>query len=284
MEWNYKEAFSRNIGILSELEQEEISKKHVSIVGMGGVGGIHLYTLARLGVQNFTIADFDNYEVANFNRQFGAMVSNISRPKVEVMAEFVKNINPNANIKLMNCALNENNIDEFFVNSDFFIDGIDAFVLDTRRQLFNKAREKGIWSITAGPIGFGTVWIVFDPKGMSFDEYFNFKDDQDFEDKFAHFLVGLIPKSIQISYLKPQNINIKSKSGPSVGAACNLASGIATIEFVKCMLGKGKSYPAPYFHQFDAFVSKKVKGKLRWGNSGPLQKLKINYVKKHFSR
>ncbi len=39
---------------------------------MGGVGGVHLMTLARLGIGKFTIADPDTFELANFNRQYGA--------------------------------------------------------------------------------------------------------------------------------------------------------------------------------------------------------------------
>ena len=67
--WSYDEAFKANRGLISEEEQEKLRNCRVAIAGMGGVGGIHLVTLARLGIGKFTIADPDVFEVANFNRQ-----------------------------------------------------------------------------------------------------------------------------------------------------------------------------------------------------------------------
>ena len=52
----------------------------------GGVGGTHLLTLTRLGIGSFNIADMDSFEIANFNRQVGASMSSIDKPKVDVMS------------------------------------------------------------------------------------------------------------------------------------------------------------------------------------------------------
>ena len=79
--FDYADAFSRNIGWVTKEEQGTLRKKRVAIAGMGGVGGIHLLTLARLGIGSFYIADFDEFEVHNFNRQVGATMSSIGRPK-----------------------------------------------------------------------------------------------------------------------------------------------------------------------------------------------------------
>ena len=79
--FNYSEAFSRNIGWITEAEQQTLRNKRIAIAGMGGVGGSHLLTLTRLGVGNFNIADFDKFELANFNRQMGATVSHIDQEK-----------------------------------------------------------------------------------------------------------------------------------------------------------------------------------------------------------
>ena len=69
MESYQSEAFSRNIGLLSPGEQLEISTARVAIPGLGGVGGLHAMTLARCGITKFHLADFDQFEVANINRQ-----------------------------------------------------------------------------------------------------------------------------------------------------------------------------------------------------------------------
>ena len=81
------EAFSRNIGLLSKEEQDLLANTRVAIPGMGGVGGLHLITLTRTGVGKFNLADFDTFEPANVNRQFGARVPDFGRPKMEVMKE-----------------------------------------------------------------------------------------------------------------------------------------------------------------------------------------------------
>ena len=63
-------------------------------IGIGGnitgVGGVHLLTLARLGVGAFHIADFDTFDIANFNRQVGATMSTLGQPKVDVLADMAR--------------------------------------------------------------------------------------------------------------------------------------------------------------------------------------------------
>ena len=70
--FDYNEAFSRNIGLFTLEEQDKLRRSHVAIAGMGGVGGVHVATLARTGIGNFTIADPDCFELANMKRQYGA--------------------------------------------------------------------------------------------------------------------------------------------------------------------------------------------------------------------
>src|SRR5687768_12387143 len=67
--FEYGAAFARNIGWVTETEQHSLAGKRIAIAGLGGVGGFHLLTLARLGVGSFNIADSDRFELANLNRQ-----------------------------------------------------------------------------------------------------------------------------------------------------------------------------------------------------------------------
>lgn len=66
--FDYDTAFSRNIGLVQPEEQQVLRGSTIAIAGMGGVGGVHLTTLARMGVGNFHIADFDIFEVHNLIR------------------------------------------------------------------------------------------------------------------------------------------------------------------------------------------------------------------------
>ena len=165
----YQEAFSRNLGLISSEEQKILQDSRVAIVGMGGVGGIHLITLARLGIGKFTIADPDIFELPNINRQFGANSGTFGLNKSEVMRDILRGINPHADITIFDSALNEENIGDFLKDSNVFLDGIDFFSIDTRRHLFREARALNIPAITAAPLGFSSTLHVFTPEGMSFD-------------------------------------------------------------------------------------------------------------------
>ena len=93
-DFDYHDAFSRNIGWLSREEQRALRSKRIAIAGMGGVGGDHLVRMARLGCANFSISDMDVFEQANFNRQYGATMETVGRPKVEVMRDITLSVNP----------------------------------------------------------------------------------------------------------------------------------------------------------------------------------------------
>jgi tRNA A37 threonylcarbamoyladenosine dehydratase len=58
--FSYAQAFDRNIGWVTEPEQQLLRAKRIAIAGLGGVGGAHLLTLARLGIGGFHLADFDH--------------------------------------------------------------------------------------------------------------------------------------------------------------------------------------------------------------------------------
>jgi len=77
--FDYSEAFSRNIGLLSQTEQERVRGARVAIAGLGGVGGNHALALARIGFGSFSLADMDKFELANMNRQVGATIDTLGR-------------------------------------------------------------------------------------------------------------------------------------------------------------------------------------------------------------
>ena len=278
--WSYDVAFRRNLGLIDEAEQAKLRHSRVAIAGMGGVGGVHLITLARLGIGAFHIADPDQFETANFNRQYGAMVRNLGQDKVDVMAQEALQINPDLQLKTFSGAIDERTVGEFLEGVDVFIDGIDFFCIAARKLLFREACKRGIWSITAGPLGFSTAWLVFDPKGMSFDEYFDLRDDLPEVEQVAAMAVGLCPAATHIKYLDLRHVDLKSGRGPSAGLACQLCSGVAAAEVLKILCNRGTLRPAPYYCQFDAYRQMFRRGYLWWGNRHPLQRLKRAILRK----
>ena len=65
----YKFLFERNYGVFSPEEQEKLRNANVLIIGSGGIGGIVAISLARSGVENMTIYEYDAFQVSNLNRQ-----------------------------------------------------------------------------------------------------------------------------------------------------------------------------------------------------------------------
>jgi molybdopterin/thiamine biosynthesis adenylyltransferase len=276
--------FSRNIGLLSEIEQTQLLNSKVSVVGAGGVGGLHILTLARLGIGKFNIADPDTFEPANISRQFGASKQSFGRNKAEVLAEMVKDINPQADVQIFNQGVSDDNIDEFLSGSQVLVDGIDFFEFETRRKLFILARQKGLFAVTCAPLGFGSTLQVFSPTGMDFDTYFGICENQPYEKRLAAFAAGLAPHAYHIKYLDISKVRMAEKKGPAVAPACTLAASLLTTEVVKILTGSQRIYPVPHYIQIDMYLRKLKKGYLWLGGKNPLQKLKTWIIYNKFKK
>ncbi|KAF0221870.1 MAG: hypothetical protein FD174_201 [Geobacteraceae bacterium] len=268
-----REEFSRNIGLLNENEQKRLLSARVAVAGAGGVGGLHILTLARLGIGRFTIADPDIFEAVNINRQYGAMQSTIGRNKAAVLAEMVRDINPYADVRVFPEGVNGDNLDGFLEDADIFIDGIDFFEIDIRRLIFNKCKEINIFALTAAPLGFGATLQVFSPKGMSFDDYFGISDDTEYLEKVAAFASGLAPRPYHIKYLDLSKVSLTRKTGPAVSPACTLASSFIATEVVKILTGKGEVRAVPCYLQIDLLRGRFKQGRVWLGGKNPIQRL-----------
>lgn len=270
----YEEAFSRNLGLLSEQEQERIRTCRIAIAGMGGCGGLHLITLVRMGFCRFHISDFDQFELVNFNRQYGAFGDTIGHNKAETMVEAAKRINPDIEVKLFPDGIHEDNIHQFLDGVQCFVDGLEIFEIDIRRKIYKHAAELGIHCTIAAPLGFSTAWVNFDPHGMSFDQYFGFNDKQDNYSQFASFLLGLAPSALHIKQIDRSKVSIASRKGPSLSLACQLSTGVVGAEVLKMVLGRGKVNFAPGYNQFDAYQGKLKISRVSFGAQNPWHQLK----------
>lgn len=284
MEFPYDLAFDRNLGWVTDWEQLALRAKTVAIAGMGGVGGRHLLTLTRLGIGGFTIADLDTFEFVNFNRQIGATLDTLERPKTLVMEEMARAINPELRIRRFDAGVTPDTVDSFLDGVDLFVDGLDFFEIPIRRQLFARCRELGIPAITAAPIGMGVGYLVFTPHGMSFEQYFQF-EGQPPEEQFLHFLMGLVPRGMHRAYLvDPARINLAARRGPSTSAAVALCAGVTGALAVRLLLDRGGVKSAPWHYHFDAYLGRFAITRLRFGLAGPLQRAKLALARRAIRR
>lgn len=269
----YDEAFSRNLGWVTEAEQARLRRARVCIAGLGGVGGVYLLTLARLGIGAFSVADFDTFAYANFNRQAGATVSSVDRSKIDVMIAMARDINPQIDVRIFREGVNEANVHDFLADADVYLDGLDFFALDIRRRVFALCAEKGIAATTVAPLGMGAALLNFVPGGMSFEDYFGL-DGHEPDDQALRFLVGLSPAMLQMTYLvDPSRVDLAQRRGPSTVIAVQLCSGIAAAQVLKLVLRRGDVVAAPRGLHFDAYRNRLRHTWRPGGNRHPLQRL-----------
>lgn len=276
--FDYATAFSRNLGWVTIDEQQKLKKARVAIAGMGGVGGVHLLTLARLGIGHFNIADFDIFEIQNFNRQAGADVTTIGKEKVQVMSQKALNINPEIKFKIFDQGVTDENIQEFLKDVDIYVDGLDIFVLDMREKLFKACADRRITAISVGPIGMGSAMISFVPGGMTFESYFGFQNKSPFE-KYCRFVLGLAPKFLHLKSLVDRSYaNAHQKKAPSLPMGCELAAGVMGTEVLKHILKRGPRLSAPWSFQFDAATYRLKRSWVPFGHQNPIFKLKLMII------
>lgn len=280
MDFDYAAAFSRNLGLVQPEEQDRLRSSRVAIAGLGGVGGVHLTTLARLGVGKFHIADFDHFEVHNINRQAGAFCSTLGRQKSEVMREIATDINPTAEVITFADGVTPATIAAFLSGVDVVVDGLDYFALEARALLYREAEQQGIPVVAAGPIGASAALLTFVPGGMTWHQYFAMDLAQNVTDKYVLFALGTAPKATHMPYLDRRYVNLAAKRGPSLSLAVQLCAGVAAAEVLKLLLKRGTVRAAPVFQQFDAYRGKFVVGRLRWGNRGPIQRIKFALLRR----
>ena len=140
--------FDRTKLLIGDNGLQTLQNSNILVVGIGGVGGYAVEVLTRSGVGNFTIVDGDNVDITNINRQIIATHSTVGKPKVDVFAERMKDINPNVNVRALNLRFNSDSVHLVFDRQyDYVIDAIDS--VQDKLLLIKTVREKGINIISA---------------------------------------------------------------------------------------------------------------------------------------
>ena len=121
---------SRTALLLGEDRMNYLSGCHVLVVGLGGVGAYAAEQLCRAGIGKMTIVDADTVNESNLNRQLPALRSTIGRPKAEVVAQRLLDINPELELTVHNEFIRDERteaiLDEAKANYQFVVDAIDS--------------------------------------------------------------------------------------------------------------------------------------------------------------
>ena len=130
--------------LLGEEKLEQLRRAHVLVVGLGGVGAYAAEMIARAGVGRMTIADADTVSATNINRQLIALHSTIGREKSDLMAERLRDINPDIDLTVINRFIKDDETDALLDSArfDFVVDAIDT--LSPKLALIKGALDRGI--------------------------------------------------------------------------------------------------------------------------------------------
>lgn len=135
--------FDRILKLITKEELDNISSKHILLVGIGGVGGYVLESLIRSGFKHISVVDGDVIGLSNLNRQIIAKMDNLGCSKVLEAKKRVLSINPDANIEVIDKFLTIDNMHEYIKEDyDYIIDACDDVKI--KIELIKYAKEKEI--------------------------------------------------------------------------------------------------------------------------------------------
>ena len=141
------ERFDRTKNLIGEEGLEKLKNSRVAIFGIGGVGGFVVESLIRSGIGGVDLYDFDVVSKTNINRQIIALERTIGNKKVDVMKQRLKQINPNANVRIFDFNVNKESIDQIdFSDIDFVVDAIDT--ITSKVLIIQKAKQQGVGIIS----------------------------------------------------------------------------------------------------------------------------------------
>lgn len=134
--------------LLGDETIQRLANKHVTVVGLGGVGGYAVEMLARSGVGRFLLIDADCVAESNLNRQIIALRSTLNKSKVELFKQRIADINPHCEVVALQKFLTPENIAELIpVETDYVCDAIDTVA--SKVELIAYCKQNGLKLISS---------------------------------------------------------------------------------------------------------------------------------------
>lgn len=156
----FQHKFSRLEKLIGKEKINILKNTSVLILGVGGVGGYVVESLARSGIGTLILVDFDIIDITNINRQIIALDSTIGLKKVDVLEKRIKDINENCQVIKVDKFIDKNNINELFkYKFDYLVDACDS--VPTKEQVIIECLKRNINFISS--MGTGNK---FDPSKL----------------------------------------------------------------------------------------------------------------------
>ncbi len=258
---SYKEFTGRNIGLLTEQQQESLRTAKICLFGMGGVGSPAFEVMVRTGVGNFAIVDKDKFDASNMNRQIYAFHDTFDKAKVDVATEYAKKINPEINIDAY-YEVTENNISNILANADVVVLAIDE--LRPCLIISRQAKQMGIPLVEGWALPFGNVRVFtsdtpgledtygLPTKGKEISEF----SDEELKKLNTELLFGLGASVEGIADFYSEDAINKIAAGhiTSFAPMAWLTSVLLANEALKLLMKIGTIAKGPEFTMYDPYM------------------------------
>ena len=201
--------FSRLENLIGILSLEKLQNATILIVGLGGVGGYVVEALARSGIGNLILVDYDRVDITNFNRQIIAINNNVNRYKIDCFKDRIRDINEECNVITYNLKVDSTNIKDIFNNNiDFVVDAVDD--IKAKELIINYCMENNIDFISS--MGTGNR---LDPSKLLFTTL-----DKTYNDPLARIMRSKFDKKIQkkITVCTSIEVPLKVKDKTVIGS------------------------------------------------------------------
>lgn len=232
-EMGYWELISRQMSIVTKSQQTEFKNSKIAVIGCGGIGGAAIEMLARMGVGELNIVDFDSFNMTNLNRQIMSGVNCLNQSKSQVTKEKINLINPYTRVNSFNEALNEENIEKIASGCDVIIDALDNVL--TRVIISRYAKKNKIPFVHGAIHGTMGQITVFSEDTIEYEEMFS---------------ISSFNKKLNDD-MKKEIAKISNDLPPVIGPTPNIIGCLQSMESFKIITGIGEITLAPKILKFD---------------------------------
>lgn len=260
-EWSddYRQLVDRNLGLLTEDQQELLRSSKVAVFGVGGLGGTIFELLVRCGITRFSIVDRDVFEPSNMNRQIFACLDTLGQRKIDAAEARARAINPEVAIDKRD-RVGPDNIADILAGAVVGVMGIDK--LEPCLVISRAAREMGIPLVEGWALPFGNVRVI-SSETPSLEEMYGLGTegrplesigDEEF-DRLGYDVLASLGKVEGIADYYSEEAMRRIATGwiPSFGPIVWLTAVLMALETVKVILNWGDTALGPAFALYDPF-------------------------------
>jgi len=196
----YWERVDRNLGWLGDTEDEQRARQEklrdsvIGIVGTGGIGGAVATRLVRMGARHLKLADPDEFDVTNIQRQLGASLENVGRNKAEVVAEMAFELSRDIDIDVYPQGITPETAEHFMIGCDYVMDQMEFYQIENRYALHRafRASDRCRFMFKIPTVSHKVFVFTYTHDSMPIEEVYDLPEDSPIDDAASRRLMERI--------------------------------------------------------------------------------------------